>query len=170
MLRNMVGKRDETATLIIDEKDNAEDDINDSQPYPFTILDFLVAIVSIVVFVADIITDILLALEYKDHGRTAECALTSSVVVASFLVAGILSTIWYVQDGNGPKGGIQRTLFLIVAFPFATIIRKISYIKYGCLSRKSTDKHTHYKRMIRDRSDAKLLCMFDAFVESVPQV
>ncbi|XP_061194081.1 XK-related protein 6-like [Saccostrea echinata] len=170
MLRNMVGKRDEKATLIIDEKDTAEDDKTDIQLYPFSVLDFLGAIVSIIVFAVDVVTDILLALEYKDHGRTVECALTSSVVVASFLVAGTLSSIWYVQDGSGPKGRITKTLFIIVAFPFATVIRKISYIKHGCLSRKSTDKQKHYNRMIKDKLDACLLSMFDAFVESAPQL
>ncbi|XP_061194701.1 XK-related protein 6-like [Saccostrea echinata] len=171
MLRNMVGLRDENITLIDNSGDNtAIDDKNNIQIYPFTILDFLGVVVSIVLFVFDVVTDILLAMEYKNHGRMVECALTSSVVVASFLVAGSLSTVWYLQDGSGPVGKVGKFLFLVVAFPFSTIIRNFSYLKHGFLSRRSTDKKKHYNRMIKNDIDASFLRMFDAFFESAPQL
>lgn len=127
VLRNMVGTRDENVEVIIDDSDEKNIVVNDRgdelQLYPFSMLDCLGVIASIIVFFFDVVTDILLAIEYKDHGRTVECALTSSVVIASFLVAGTLSTIWYLQDESGNKGTVKNILFLIVAFPFATIIR-----------------------------------------------
>ncbi|XP_062581435.1 XK-related protein 6-like [Saccostrea cucullata] len=161
--RCIVGDRDEKPTL------SFPDSI---QPYPFNILDFLGVVASIILFVVDVVTDILLALEYKNQDRNVECVLTSSVVIASFLVAGSLSTIWYIQDGSGPKGRVKKILFLVLAFPFSTIIRNFSYLKHGYLSRRSrsTDKEKHYSRMIKNNMDASFLRMCDAFFESAPQL
>ncbi|XP_062615284.1 XK-related protein 6-like [Saccostrea cucullata] len=171
--RNMVGLRDEHVTLIVDENTSTTNDKNYNQPYPFTILDFLGIALSIVLFVFDVVTDILLALEYNNHGRIVECVLTSSVVIASFLVTGSLSTIWYLQDVRGPFGKVGKFLFLVVAFPFSTIIRNFSYLKHGCLSRRSRDKKIktiHYNEMKQTDLDASFLRMFDAFFESAPQL
>ncbi|XP_062606026.1 XK-related protein 9-like, partial [Saccostrea cucullata] len=172
-LRNMVGLRDEHVTLIDDENNPTTNDKNYIQPYPFTILNFLGIVLSIVLFVFDVVTDILLALKYKNHGRIVECVLTSSVVIASFMVTGSLSTIWYLQDGSGPSGKVRKFLFLVVAFPFSTIIRNISHLKHGCLSRRSSDKKAkekHYNEMKKTGLDASFLRMFDAFFESAPQL
>uniref|UniRef100_A0A8W8MNX3 XK-related protein n=1 Tax=Magallana gigas TaxID=29159 RepID=A0A8W8MNX3_MAGGI len=110
----------------------------------------------------------------RDDGRILECALTASVVIVSFLVTGTLSTIWYIQDVDGPKYRMNKTLFLFLAFPFSVIIRTLSYVKHGCLSRKlhSEEKKSfkHYQQMIKEDRDASLLRMFDAFIESVPQL
>lgn len=52
--------------------------------------------------------------------------------------------------------------------------RTLSYVKHGCLSRKlhSEEKKSfkHYQQMIKEDRDASLLRMFDAFIESVPQL
>lgn len=119
-LKNAIGNRDEEATSI---DGNGEYHTDDSQPYPFRWLNAVGAVMSTVLFLVDVVTDILLAVEYNNHGRILECALTFSVVIASFLVAGILSTIWYVQDSKGPKTSVKRVLFLVLAFPFSTLIR-----------------------------------------------
>ena len=118
--KNAMGNRDENATSI---DINGEQHTDDSQPYPFRWLNAVGAVMSTVFFLVDVVTDILLAVEYNDHGRILECALTSSVVIASFLVAGILSTIWFVQDSKGPKNSVKNVLFLVLAFPFSTLIR-----------------------------------------------
>ena len=118
--KNAMGNRDEDATII---DGNGEQHTDDSQPYPFRWFNAVGAVMSTVLFLVDVVTDILLAVEYNDHGRILECALTSSVVIASFLVAGILSTIWFVQDSKGPKNSVKNVLFLVLAFPFSTLIR-----------------------------------------------
>nr|XP_022344201.1 uncharacterized protein LOC111137171 isoform X2 [Crassostrea virginica] len=120
--KNTMGNRDEDAKSI---DGNGEQHTDDSQPYPFRWLNAVGAVMSTVFFLVDVVTDILLAVEYNDHGRILECALTSSVVIASFLVAGILSTIWFVQDSKGPKNSVKNVLFLVLAFPFSTLIRGV---------------------------------------------
>lgn len=107
LLGNAIGSRDEKAI----------------EQYPFTALQCIGTLVSLILFGVDVVTDILLAMEYRDHDRVLEFALTSSVIIASFLVTGILSTIWYIQDVAGPKSRVKKILFLIAAFPFSIIIR-----------------------------------------------
>lgn len=120
LLGNALGSRDEKAIKLTELKDEITDN---SQEYPFTALQCIGTLVSLILFVVDVVTDILLAMEYRDHDRVLEFALTSSVIIASFLVTGILSTIWYIQDVAGPKSRVKKILFLIAAFPFSIIIR-----------------------------------------------
>lgn len=120
LLGNAIGSRDEKAIELTEFQDEITDN---SQEYPFTALQCIGTPVSLILFVVDVVTDILLAMEYRDHDRILEFALTSSVIIASFLVTGILSTIWYIQDVAGPKSRVKKILFLIAAFPFSIIIR-----------------------------------------------
>lgn len=146
--------------------------INDSerkavnQFYPFSVIDFLVINVSVVFFCIDFMTDILLAKDYYDDGMMLEFALTSSFVAGSFLVTGILSSIWHAQEKS------RRNICLIIlAFPFATIERNIKYAFHGCKSKlKGSNEYYHYIEMIYTDRDASLLRMFDAFIESAPQL
>lgn len=170
LLRNVVGNRDEEAMELTDFQSENTDN---HQHYPFTALQCIGAIASLVLFVVDVVTDILLAMEYRDHNRFLECALTSSVIIVSFLVTGILSTIWYIQDVAGPKERVKKYLCLIVSFPFSIIIRNLVFIKHGWLSRKSGSegkKFEHYLQMMKNGRDVSLLMMFDSFVESAPQL
>lgn len=120
LLGNAIGSRDEKAIELTEFQDEITDN---SQEYQFTALQCIGTPVSLILFVVDVVTDILLAMEYRDHDRILEFALTSSVIIASFLVTGILSTIWYIQDVAGPKSRVKKILFLIAAFPFSIIIR-----------------------------------------------
>lgn len=169
LLGNALGSRDEKAIKLTELKDEITDN---SQEYPFTALQCIGTLVSLILFVVDVVTDILLAMEYRDHDRVLEFALTSSMIIASFLVTGILSTIWYIQDVTGPKSRVKKILFLIAAFPFSIIIRNLVFIKHGWLSRKSRseEKSKHYKQMMKEGRDVSLLMMFDSFVESAPQL
>lgn len=116
LLRNNIGNRNEVPGFQ-DKRSEYH------QRYPFTILLSIGSIASLLLFVIDVAFDILLAMEYRDNGRILECALTASVVIVSFLVTGTLSTIWYIQDVDGPKYRMNKTLFLFLAFPFSVIIR-----------------------------------------------
>lgn len=137
-----------------------------NQFYPFSVIDFLAINVSVLFFCIDFMTDILLAKDYYDDGMMLECALTSSFVAGSFLVTGILSSIWHAQEKN------RRNICLIIlAFPFATIERNIKYVFHGCKSKqKGSNEYFHYIEMIYTDRDASLLRMFDAFIESAPQL
>lgn len=66
-----------------------------------------------------------------------------------------------------PKSDIHTSTYSSISF-----FRNFSYFRHGCLSRVATEdrKSTHYKEMIKKDSDASLLRMFDAFVESAPQL
>lgn len=170
LLKNAVGNRDEKAIELTEFQDKIPDN---HQHYPFTALQCVGAIISLILLVVDVVTDISLALEYRDHDRILECALTSSVIIASFLVTGILSTIWYIQDDAGPQNRVKKILFLIAVFPFSIIIRNLVFIKHGWLSRKSRSEEKrlkHYRQKMKDDRDVSLLMMFDSFVESAPQL
>ena len=86
--------------------------------YPFSAIDFISINVSVVFFCLDFLTDILLAKDYYDEGMIFECALTSSLVAASFLVTGILSSFWHAQ-----KKPRRNLCLMLLTFPFATIER-----------------------------------------------
>lgn len=116
---NMVGYRGDRTIVIINGSESNLDTVDGAVSFRQCIG----TLVSLILFVVDVVTDILLAMEYRDHDRVLEFALTSSVIIASFLVTGILSTIWYIQDVAGPKSRVKKILFLIAAFPFSIIIR-----------------------------------------------
>nr|XP_022340810.1 XK-related protein 8-like isoform X2 [Crassostrea virginica] len=147
---------------------NRADDLKKSsnQLYPFSAIDFISINVSVVFFCIDFLTDILLAKDYYDEGMIFECALTSSLVAASFLVTGILSSFWHAQEKP------RRNLCLVfLTFPFATIERNITYAFHGWKSKqKGSNEYYHYIEMIYTNRDASLLRMFDAFIESAPQL
>lgn len=115
LLGNVIGNRDEVPGFQ-DKRSEYH------QRYPFTIVLFIGSITFLLLFVI-VAFDILLAMEYRDGGRILECALTASVVIVSFLVTGTLSTIWYIQDVDGPKYRMNKTLFLLTTFPFSILIR-----------------------------------------------
>ncbi|XP_061194318.1 XK-related protein 6-like [Saccostrea echinata] len=137
-----------------------------NQFYPFSCIDFIGISISLIFFCIDVFTDILLAKSYYDDGMMFECVLTSSLVAAAFLVTGILSSIWHTQEPSR-----RNICLLILMFPFATIERNITYVFHGCKSKqKGINKHYHYIEMIYNDRDASLLRMFDAFIESAPQL
>ena len=111
---NLVGERVNTRADLSE----AVDSSIGNQFYPFSTIDFISINVSVVFFCIDFLTDILLAKDYYDEGMIFECALTSSLVAASFLVTGILSSFWHAQEKP------RRNLCLVfLTFPFATIER-----------------------------------------------
>ncbi|XP_078310952.1 uncharacterized protein LOC144617635 isoform X1 [Crassostrea virginica] len=147
---------------------NRSDDLKkpSNQFYPFSAIDFISINVSVVFFCLDFLTDILLAKDYYDEGMMFECALTSSLVAASFLVTGILSSFWHAQEK--PR---RNQCLIFLTFPFATIERNITYAFHGCKSKqKSSNENNHYTEMIKADRKASFLRMFDAFIESAPQL
>nr|XP_022345466.1 XK-related protein 6-like isoform X2 [Crassostrea virginica] len=169
---NLVGERVNTRADLSEAVDssigNRSDDLKkpSHQFYPFSAIDFISINVSVVFFCLDFLTDILLAKDYYDEGMIIECALTSSLVAASFLVTGILSSFWHAQEKP------RRNLCLVfLTFPFATKERNITYAFHGCKSKqKGSNEYYPYIEMIYTDRDASLLRMFDAFVESAPQL
>ena len=121
---NLVGERVNTRADLSEAVDssigNRSDDLKkpSNQFYPFSAIDFISINMSVVFFCLDFLTDILLAKDYYDEGKIFECALTSSLVAASFLVTGILSSFWHAQEK--PR---RNLCLMFLTFPFATIER-----------------------------------------------
>lgn len=114
---NRVGHRVD----IVDAKMGVREEDSKKKPnqfYPFSIIDFFGISFSVVFYCIDFLTDILLAKGYYDDGMTFECILTSSLVASSFLVTGILSSIWHTQEKSH-----RHICLVILLFPFATIER-----------------------------------------------
>ncbi|XP_062604452.1 XK-related protein 9-like [Saccostrea cucullata] len=139
-----------------------------NQLYPFTCMDLCLNVFSVFLFCVDVFTDIWLAKSYYEDGMTLECILTASVVVAAFIVTGILGSIW-LRDKSDPKRPPRPFILLILTFPFATIESNITYIYHGYKSRKKGSDR-HFREMINSNMNATLLRMFDAFIESAPQL
>ncbi|XP_062614139.1 XK-related protein 9-like [Saccostrea cucullata] len=168
----------------------------EKQLHPFSRIAFIGSVLSVGLFVFDVFTDIWTAKVYYDNGMTFECILTVSVVVAAFLVTGIINAIW-LRDKTSEKHPPRPFILLILTFPFATIERTITYIYHGCRSKKRKQEDNkegskdnkedtkdnkedtkdneediayHYEEMISNNMNASLLKLFDAFIESAPQL
>ncbi|XP_065924063.1 XK-related protein 6 [Magallana gigas] len=168
------------------------------QLYPFSVIHFIAIFFSVIFFIIDFITDIMLAKDYYDDGMMLEFALTSLFVAGSLLVTGILSSIWHAQEKKeegekkekkeegekkekkeeGEKKqkekkrrNYRNICLTILKFPFATIERYINYAIHGYKSKqKENNEFYHYIEMIFTDLDASLLRMFEAFIESAPQL
>ncbi|XP_062604252.1 XK-related protein 9-like [Saccostrea cucullata] len=144
-----------------------------NQLYPFSRMDLCLNVFSVLLFCVDVFTDIWLAKSYYDDGMMLECILTASVVVAAFIVTGILSSI-RLRDTSYPTTRPPRNfILLILTFPFATLESNITYIYHGLKSRMKDNEEEstfHHREMINNNMNASLLRMFDAFIESAPQL
>eukprot|EP00105_Crassostrea_gigas_P034167 XP_019918315.1 PREDICTED: XK-related protein 6-like [Crassostrea gigas] len=148
--------------------------------YPFSAFDFIVVFFSVIFFIIDFVTDIILAKDYYDDGMMLEFALTSLFVAGSFLVTGILNSIWHAQEKKEEgekkererkKRNYRNICWTILKFPFATIERYIKYAIHGYKSKqKGINEYYHYIEMIFTDRDGSLLRMFEAFIESAPQL
>jgi hypothetical protein len=59
--------------------------------------------------------------------------------------------------------------YVVLCFGFVSC-RNIAYVVHGCKSKQRPNKEYHYIEMIYNDRDASLLRMFDAFIESAPQL
>ncbi|KAK3084466.1 hypothetical protein FSP39_013985 [Pinctada imbricata] len=146
---------------------------NTSHKYPFSYRDGLAVTLSSGFFLFDIISDVTLAETYFIHGRMWECAATSFFIIFPAIFTSILSIVWFCQDRESERISakwICKMFFSIL--PTAPLVRNFQYVYHGVCSRhgRDGDQDGHYNEMLYEDRDASMIRMFDAFLESAPQL
>ncbi|CAC5386227.1 unnamed protein product [Mytilus coruscus] len=140
-------------------------------------------IISIISFYYDVITDIFLAEEYFRLKRWVAFGFTVTFIVFPLLILNSINISWYFRDFIAERRKKSKVTKFSVWFlrffcsmPLLSgpVARSIEYMHNGWKSRsvKATalDVRYHYKQMIYEDTDAAMLRMFEAFLESAPQL
>ncbi|KAI8486385.1 XK- protein 6 [Branchiostoma belcheri] len=141
----------------------------------FTYIDALFVVVGIVTFLADIVSDVVLAVtNYFLQGYYGWFAMTITFVLLPSIVLQLCSIRWYLQDrSKAPepeKTGVFSCLWrgLLHFLQLGTMWRCFQALMYGFRSRR--DHQRWYNLWLAEWTDVCLLRMFEAFLESSPQL
>ncbi|XP_066274593.1 XK-related protein 6-like [Branchiostoma lanceolatum] len=141
----------------------------------FTYIDALFVIVGIVTFLADIVSDVVLAVtNYFLQGYYGWFAMTITFVLLPSIVLQLCSIRWYLQDRSrvpeSEKAGVLSCVWrgLLHFLQLGTMWRCVQALVYGFRSRR--DHQSWYHLWLAEWTDVCLLRMFEAFLESAPQL
>ncbi|XP_078594767.1 XK-related protein 6-like [Branchiostoma floridae x Branchiostoma japonicum] len=144
----------------------------------FSDLDVLFVLFAVVTFIADIGTDLGLALTYFTEAEYWWFALTLSFILLPSLVLQLFSLRWLCQDRK-PTAKERQTWLSWIArctlhfLQLGTVVRCLEALRIGHRSRTSRDhalRSWYYLAWIAEWTDICLLRMFEAFLESAPQL
>ncbi|XP_063420052.1 uncharacterized protein LOC134705216 [Mytilus trossulus] len=155
-----------------------------TEEYPFLFrgLDLIATVLSTVFFLYDVISDVVLAEEYYRLQRWISFAFTASLIFFPHLVMNMINISWYYRDYMAEKKKEKTThgwkwfLRVVLSLPFmlGPIVRNVEYIYYGCKSRSASlsdgRRSYFYQNVLYEDADAAMLRMFEAFLESAPQL
>ncbi|CAH1255130.1 XKR7 [Branchiostoma lanceolatum] len=141
----------------------------------FTYIDALFVIVGIVTFLADIVSDVVLAVtNYFLQGYYGWFAMTIAFVLLPSIVLQLCSIRWYLQDRSrvpeSDRAGVLSCVWrgLLHFLQLGTMWRCVQALVYGFRSRR--DHKSWYHLWLAEWTDVCLLRMFEAFLESAPQL
>ncbi|XP_035668056.1 XK-related protein 4-like [Branchiostoma floridae] len=141
----------------------------------FTYIDALFVFVGIVTFLADIVSDVVLAVRnYFLEGYYGWFAMTITFVLLPSIVLQLCSIRWYLQDRSkvpeSERAGVLSCLWrgLLHFLQLGTMWRCVQALIYGFRSRR--DHQKWYRKWLAEWTDVCLLRMFEAFLESAPQL
>ncbi|XP_041484932.1 XK-related protein 6-like [Lytechinus variegatus] len=143
----------------------------------FTLIDALFFIVGMALYIADLVTDIVVGVQYFRRGDILWGSMTFVFVFVPSLVLQYFSLRWFVLDTrenekDEPKA-LKRQLrarcqWLIThALQLGAIKRYWRTVKYGLRSRREIK---YYNMMIYEYRDISMLRLLEAFMESAPQL
>ncbi|XP_066274599.1 XK-related protein 6-like [Branchiostoma lanceolatum] len=144
----------------------------------FSDLDVLFVLFAVATFIADIGTDLGLALTYFTEAEYWWFALTLSFIFLPSLVLQLFSLRWLCQDRK-PTARKRQTWLSWIArctlhfLQLGTVVRCLEALRIGHRSRTSRDhalRSWYYLAWIAEWTDICLLRMFEAFLESAPQL
>lgn len=155
--------------------------------FQYTKLRWFLSIAGVLLYVTDIVTDIFLTLTYYQEEHFLWAGLTLAFVLTGLLVSQIFSYAWYWDDMNNvlinPAGistiaGLSKSgLGWIHLFGMGTVTRYYQLLKKGFgviwitpnsyTVEENREKHHNLFCLATDLSMLKL---FEAFLESVPQL
>ena len=147
----------------------------------FTWLDILAIVFSIGTFLADIGTDMVVALFHLHNQDYWYFGLTAAFIVIPTLIVTGISLRWYVLDAREEPTQpistwkwIVRTIFLLLQL--GPIIRYLDSLMYGLKFRKSvklrnrSEQKKYFQYMVYEDTDATMLRLFECFMEAAPQL
>ncbi|CAG2246197.1 unnamed protein product [Mytilus edulis] len=140
-------------------------------------------IIGIILYYYDIISDIYLAEEYFRLKRWEAFAFTASFILFPLLILNSINISWYIRDFIAERRKKSEVtefsvwfLRIFCSMPLLSgpVARNIEYMYHGMKTRsvKSSelDIRYHYRQMKYEDTDAAMLTMFEAFLESAPQL
>ncbi|GFR93485.1 XK-related protein [Elysia marginata] len=130
----------------------------------FHSIDILIAVISLGTFVLDVGTDIFVCLELLLDGHYVWGWLMVGFVAFPALLMNAFSISWHVHDKSATWPVVMSHLFLL-----APAERYCKVIQLGIKSYR-TQKAVFTLRALRSQSDVSILRLFEAFLESAPQL
>ncbi|XP_072027545.1 uncharacterized protein [Amphiura filiformis] len=168
---------------------NTDGDQHQHQQLPgsFTILDALFLIGSMVMYVADIALDVLVAVQYYQTNNILWSGLTMAFIIIPSLTLQYFSLRWHfadtldaIQKNKGRENGrnqMKVTLCTILTWLVTHILqlgainRYWRTLKFGWRSRSGATRSVRdYNQMVCEYRDTTMLRLLEAFMESAPQL
>lgn len=150
----------------------------------FSIFDALFMLSGMGTYVADVVTDIIVAAQYLVSRDYSWAAMTFVFVLITSVTLQYFSLRWFIIDKNEEqwhegKGFIAKVLswaewLLFHIFQLGAIKRYWRTLKYGWRSRNKSDqvelRKRNYRMMVYEYRDITMLRLLEAFMESAPQL
>ncbi|XP_071144139.1 XK-related protein 6-like [Mytilus edulis] len=155
---------------------------SEKYPFPFRCIDLLAAVLSIVFFLFDVISDVVLAEEYYRFQRWIPFVFTISFIIIPHLVLNAINISWYCNDYSKEEKSEKHTKKLVwflrgffsLPFMLGPVVRNVEYMHYGFKSKSrslsESERRYFYKMVLCENADAAMLRMIEAFLESAPQL
>ncbi|KAK7505616.1 hypothetical protein BaRGS_00002887 [Batillaria attramentaria] len=136
--------------------------------HEFTRFDFVMGVISVILYIADVGTDVRLAVMYFVDGEWIYGGLTTALVVIAYLVVMFMGWIYYGENRSVPKAWwCCRIVFLILGL--SPVILTVEFLYRGWKSRTCTgeDEKTKYTKTATGNSAVRML---EGFLEAAPQL
>lgn len=127
-------------------------------------------LLSLFVFIADIGTDINMALSYKKDKHINEFRITVACIVIPLLIMTVVdvSLVWF---DRGKRGKANCLRYLLGVLSFGRVYRGIEYMYHMYMSKTQREKVEFHREKARDeKRDCCMLDFIGGFAESVPQL
>ncbi|ESP00605.1 hypothetical protein LOTGIDRAFT_157886 [Lottia gigantea] len=132
----------------------------------FTCYDLFVNLISLLTFLVDIGTDILVAVEFYEKGHIVWGSLSVLFIALPAVVMQFFSIKWYYNDGS-----LTCLTFLPHLLLLGPVFRYVGVIRQGLKARQKTgDVVRHTSNVFNQQNDISILRLIEAFLESAPQL
>ncbi|XP_067679346.1 uncharacterized protein [Haliotis asinina] len=126
--------------------------------------DILVNFVSLITFLFDVGTDVLVTVQFFENGDIVWGSLTAGFVGVPTLLIQIFSLKWHISDKSLSVATCLPHLFL-----FAPVQRYLRVIRLA-LKARSTRSFNDIDRVYREQNDVCILRLMESFMEAAPQL
>ncbi|EEC10631.1 conserved hypothetical protein, partial [Ixodes scapularis] len=147
----------------------------DSVSFPFTRFDAFVLVISIVMFIVDLVTDFWVAYNHIMSGNDLYFFLTAALIVVPSLIVMSFSLRWYEVQCRRPEYEFRPWLAFTLHFlQLAIVYRRLSSLIFGLRSRDKTrkreERRAYFELMLREDNNSAKLRLMESFLESAPQL